>query len=136
MAAAAINHLRDLPHKIRNRGSKDEGASSSSSSNTNGERRKFSLTAHKKSDDKQREVEKASILHWEASKCTLTPEEIAQQGAKKHVGFQSKTLLVGDFELRKTLGTGMCLALFSLQAVRMKMRLTVVGLQERLRGCG
>jgi protein kinase A len=53
------------------------------------------------------EQEKLSISQWEAHRGPLSPEQVLQDPAQKPVGHSSRSLQVHDFELLKTLGTGM-----------------------------
>jgi protein kinase A len=97
MAAAAINHLRDFPHKLRKHESHDEAT------------HQHPNNAHHEShhEHHQHEEEKKQILNWEREKHTLRPDEIVKRGAEKHVGFSSERLRCDDFDLLKTLGTGL-----------------------------
>ncbi|KIW04520.1 uncharacterized protein PV09_04275 [Verruconis gallopava] len=100
MAAAAINTLRELPHKLRK-------ASSEEVSGARRESHHSPKPPHEsRHERKEHEQERNQILQWEAEKHTLRPEEIVRRGDEKHVGFSSRRLRCDDFELRKTLGTG------------------------------
>jgi protein kinase A len=57
--------------------------------------------------DRPREEEKHTLAQWEEQKHTLSPDEIDKDPEKKVVGHSSKVLRQEDFELIKTLGTGM-----------------------------
>lgn len=87
MAAAAMHHL--VPHSMR--------------SSHNGE------SHHHYHPEKmtQREQEKQHLANWEAERQPLEPDVVAQDPAKKRVGHSSRFLRCEDFELIKTLGTGM-----------------------------
>lgn len=106
MAAAAINHLRDLPHKLR-KASNNDSSSPASPSGGNGNRHGSLARKESRQEHREHENERKQILHWEADKHTLKPEEIVRRGEDKHVGFSSHRLNVNDFHLLKTLGTGM-----------------------------
>ena len=56
----------------------------------------------------QREHEKQFIAHYSDQQHSLEPDEIAQDPRNKELGASSKGLSVRDFELVRTLGTGMC----------------------------
>jgi hypothetical protein len=107
MAAAAINHLRDLPHKLRKASTTNDNAAPTSPTGGGNHHRASISRKESRQDHKQHEHEKQQILHWEADKHTLKPEEIVKRGEEKHVGFSSHRLTVEDFDLLKTLGTGM-----------------------------
>lgn len=53
------------------------------------------------------EEEKHSIAQWEEQKRPLEPDEITIDPSRKVVGHSSKHLRCSDFELLKTVGTGM-----------------------------
>ena len=58
-------------------------------------------------DEEQRQKEKDFIACFECNNGDpLPPNEIAENPRNKEVGFPSKQLRVGDFELIKTIGTG------------------------------
>jgi type IV secretory pathway VirB9-like protein len=95
MAAAAINHLRELPHKLRKRESSDDSAKDQQKPQYNSPEAQ-----------QQHEEEKRQILSWENEKHALRPEDIVKRGEDKHVGFSSERLRCDDFDLLKTLGTG------------------------------
>lgn len=58
-------------------------------------------------DMADREDEKQFIANWEEEKRPLKPEEIEQDPEHKRLGHSSSSLRVEDFNLVKTLGTGM-----------------------------
>lgn len=86
MAAAAMHHL--VPHSMRSSHNDDPHH-------------------HYSQQMAQREQEKNHLAAWEAEKQTLEPDVVAQDPAKKRVGHSSRHLRCEDFELIKTLGTGM-----------------------------
>lgn len=51
--------------------------------------------------------EKRFIVHWEDEKGLLEPNEIGLDPERKGLGHMSSSLRVEDFNLIKTLGTGM-----------------------------
>jgi hypothetical protein len=106
MAAAAINHLRDLPHQLRKASTTNDTAGTTSP--TGGNRKPSVQRRESRQESKQHDLERKQILHWEADKHPLKPEEIAKRGEEKHVGFSSHRMTVDDFDLLKTLGTGEC----------------------------
>lgn len=71
------------------------------SSTSNGETRDSRETVQ------AREQEKQKLTEWEAEKKPLEYEEILVAPSEKPVGHSSKVLRYNDFELIKTLGTGM-----------------------------
>ena len=104
MAAAAMHSLRDLPHKLRKASQSNSNDPPMPSSQST---RHPSLTPTESRQERhEHEHEKKQILHWEADKHTLAPEEIVKRGEDKHVGWSSHRLRLDDFELLKTLGTG------------------------------
>jgi hypothetical protein len=110
MAAAAINTLRDLPHKLRKsiHGSIDHSSDSAHHSDAYHHDQHHKKPEHGSREEKRlHERETKQILSWEKDKHTLRPEEIVKRGEDKHVGFSSETLRCDDFDLLKTLGTGM-----------------------------
>ena len=58
-------------------------------------------------DDERGEEEKQFIAQYKQNKRPLSPSQIAQDPRNKHLGESSPQLRVEDFELIKTLGTGM-----------------------------
>lgn len=103
MAAAAMHTLRDLPHKLR----KASQSNNNDPPTPSQPRRHASITPTESRQERhEHEHEKKQILHWEADKHTLAPEEIAKRGEDKHVGWSSHRLRLDDFDLLKTLGTG------------------------------
>lgn len=57
------------------------------------------------------EQEKQFVAHFSDSQRPLAPDEIAEDARNKELGHSSKGLSVKDFELVRTLGTGMCLVI-------------------------
>lgn len=86
MAAAAMHHL--VPHSMR------------SSHNDESHH-------HYHQQSAQRDQEKHQLAAWESAKDPLEPDVVAQDPTKKRVGHSSRYLRCEDFELIKTLGTGM-----------------------------
>ena len=60
-------------------------------------------------DEEGRQKERHFIECYECNSVHLTPEQIDDTPKNKEVGASSKQLRVGDFELIKTIGTGMML---------------------------
>ena len=58
-------------------------------------------------DEEGRQKERHFIECYECNSLVLTPEQIDDAPKNKEVGASSKQLRVGDFELIKTIGTGM-----------------------------
>ena len=57
-------------------------------------------------DEEQKQKEKEFISCYECNGPSLTPSQIAENPRSKEVGLASKQLVVGDFQLIKTIGTG------------------------------
>lgn len=57
-------------------------------------------------DEVQRQKEKDFISCYECNHAPLDPSQIEDTPRNKEVGFASKQLRVGDFDLIKTIGTG------------------------------
>ena len=95
-AAAAISHLKSIPHKLRSHDDDEKDKYHSNAQPTRG------------SDvsEEQKEAEKRHISTWEDHKQSMSSEQIMQTGDKKQVGYSSSVLAIDDFELEKTLGTG------------------------------
>jgi len=58
-------------------------------------------------NEEQRQKEKNFISCYECNNEALSPKEIAEAPRAKEVGVASKQLRIGDFDLIKTIGTGM-----------------------------
>lgn len=58
-------------------------------------------------DEEQRQKERHFISCFECNSAPLSPREIEDDPRNKELGFASKQLRVGDFQLIKTIGTGM-----------------------------
>ena len=58
-------------------------------------------------DDEEEQREKQFIAHYEDTKEPLSPGHIAEESRNKRLGKSSRQLQLKDFELLKTLGTGM-----------------------------
>lgn len=84
MAAAAMHHL--VPHSMRSHNDESH---------------------HYSQQMSQREQEKHHLAAWEQEKGPLEPDAVAQDPSKKRVGHSARYLRCDDFELIKTLGTGM-----------------------------
>lgn len=53
------------------------------------------------------QADKEQIAHFGDAQRALTPHEVDQTPESKHLGESSKTLSVNDFDLVRTLGTGL-----------------------------
>lgn len=73
-----------------------------------------SMTSRKESRDqaRARDEEKSRLMAWEADKRTLEYDQILVDPSRKPVGHSSKVLRREDFEMVKTLGTGMLTVFF------------------------
>ena len=58
-------------------------------------------------DTSPRQNEKQFIVHWDDQKGLLEPKEITIDPERKRLGHKSSSLRIEDFNLIKTLGTGM-----------------------------
>jgi len=91
MATAAMHHIMPKLHigSSRDKDGRKESRSEASANN------------------RAREEEKSRLLAWEAQKQPLEYNEILVEPNSKPVGHSSKVLRREDFDLVKTLGTGM-----------------------------
>lgn len=91
MATAAMHHIMPKLHigSSRDKDGRKESRSEASANN------------------RAREEEKSRLLAWEAHKQPLEYEQILVEPNSKPVGHSSKVLRREDFDLVKTLGTGM-----------------------------
>jgi hypothetical protein len=62
--------------------------------------------SHPTSPGNTRQDEKDFVAHYEERQQIVSPERIEHDSANKKLGFSSRKLRVADFELMKTLGTG------------------------------
>ena len=58
-------------------------------------------------NDEEEQKEKDFISNYEDVKCPLSPSQISEDPRNKQLGTSSRQLQLKDFELLKTLGTGM-----------------------------
>src|SRR4051812_44341751 len=99
MAAAAIKHI--LPHGLHNHHGGDDHDSTPQQANSAPDPDEGDPAAMKR-----RESEKRKVVEWVDHKQPLNPDQIAIDPRRKLVG-HSRHLRCEDFELIKTLGTGM-----------------------------
>ena len=71
-------------------------------------------------DDEKEEEEKGFVAQYKQNEQPLPPSQIAQDPESKSLGHSSSQLRVRDFELIKTLGTGMALHFHYIFSVDLK----------------
>ena len=71
-------------------------------------------------DDEKEEEEKRFLAQYKDNERPLPPSQIAQDPESKQLGQSSSQLRVEDFELIKTLGTGIALYLHCFFSVKLK----------------